>query len=160
MVKLRKWVGICLVVALALVAVLWQASSVLAEGRQGDRSRSGYVQQGGYDDEVTDEVTDDDNDGNGSNGRSDNDANEVEVQGVLKARPAEPELQGTWVVSTATGDVTFTVEAGAQLELEDGPLSVGSCVEIEASSATPNIATGIESESANECGAAGAAGSN
>lgn len=165
MSKARKLAGTCLVVALALMVVLWQVSPAAANGRGRERGRAAQLVQGVQQqdqDDATDGATDDDanadDDGNaGGVNYSDDDTGEVEVSGVLKSRPAEPEVQGTWVVSTAGGDVTFTVDGSTQLELEDGALVAGGCVEVETNGAAPGVATGIESESAHECGAAASA---
>jgi hypothetical protein len=161
MSKTSKLAGTCLVIALALTAVLWQASPAAANGRDRERGRAAQlvqrVQQQEQDDATGDDANGDDNGNVGGMNYGDDDTGEVEVSGVLKSRPAEPEVQGTWVVSTSTGDVTFTVDAGTQFELEDGALVAGGCVEVEAKSAAPGVATGIESESASECGAAASA---
>lgn len=163
MARVTRIAGTIIVIALVVAAGLWQVAPAQAKGRHEGRSRAApLLAPGGQSNDDADGANDDSNGSNDSNdnngaNRNDDDRNETEASGVLKSRPADPEVQGEWVVSTATGDVTFTVDANTQFELEDGALAVGSCVEIEANSAAPGVATDIESESANECGGAASA---
>lgn len=98
-----------------------------------------------------------DNGDNGDDdGDDDGDNNEIEVYGrildPMPERNAQGRLEGQLKIQTRTGEtLAFQITERTQFDYEHGPLAVGSCVEVEAQTATPTVAEKIESESAYKC---------
>ena len=72
---------------------------------------------------------------------------EVEYKGIIEAKPADGN-QGEWLI----GGSTFTTTVNTEFRIEDGPLEIGVCAEVEyIIDGDKKIALKIESESPDDC---------
>ncbi len=79
-------------------------------------------------------------------GNDDNSNDDIKVYGVIDTMPSGG-LTGSWVIS----GVTYLADAQTEFETEHGGFAPGICVEVEADTSAPTLATKIGTESSYKC---------